>query len=548
MNANAARVEFGVDAGDDLPLTVPALLRARAAQRGDHPLLVCDDDVVSYTDADARAAALAQGLLGVGAGPGTHIGLLQPNGSAFVVGWLAAARIGAIAIPLSTFSTGVELRDLLRNGDIEILLTTTSFRGRDYVAALRDAVPELDFGAGPPLLASAMPALRRVAFDASAPGVASAWTTDALVAAGAGVGRDRLANTEARVSPADRMVIVHTSGSTRAPKGVIHQHGPLIRHVDNLNALRRYTEDEVLFSNSPFFWIGGFAYGLLGTLLAGATLICSNATDTAASLDLLERTRPTMVNGFAASVASLAKDPTFSSRDLSSIRRGNLWPIMPADVRPSDPELRHNMLGMTEAGSVCLATDDETDQPEHRRGSFGRPVPGFDAKVVDPDTGAILAVGEVGELWLRSPFLMEGYYGREHHETFTPDGWYRTGDLFHVDSDGFFYFTGRRGDMIKTAGANVAPREVEAAIADITGLVAHVVGIDDPERGQVVAAAVRVGRAQERPDIDALRAALRTRLSAYKVPQRYLVLADEEVPMLSSGKLDARALQEHFRD
>ena len=103
---------------------------------------------------------------------------------------------------------------------------------------------------------------------------------------------------------------------------------------------------------------------------------------------------------------------------------------------------------------------------------------------------------------------MEGYYGRERHETFTADGWYRTGDLFHVDADGFFYFTGRRGDMIKTAGANVSPREVEAAIAEVTGLVAHVVGVDDPDRGQVVAAAVRVPRGPEPPDVDELRAAL----------------------------------------
>jgi acyl-CoA synthetase (AMP-forming)/AMP-acid ligase II len=342
------------------------------------------------------------------------------------------------------------------------------------------------------------------------------------------------------------MVIVHTSGSTSEPKGVIHQHGPLIRHVDNLNELRRYTEHEVLFSNSPFFWIGGLAYSLLGTLLAGATLVCSNATDTSATLDLLERARPTMVNGFAASVAPLAKDPTFASRDLSSIRRGNLWPIMPAAVRPADPELRHNMLGMTEAGSVCLASDDEGDQPEHRRGSFGKPVPGFEAKIVDPDTGDEVAAGVVGELWLRGPFLMEGYYGRERHETFTPDGWYRTGDLFHVDGDGFFYFTGRRGDMIKTAGANVSPREVEAAIADVAGLVAHVIGIDDAERGQVVAAAVRVPKGATAPDATGLRTALRARLSAYKVPQRFLMLHDDEVPMLSSGKLDARALRDLF--
>jgi acyl-CoA synthetase (AMP-forming)/AMP-acid ligase II len=527
-----------VDAGDDLRLTVPELLRARAAGRGEHPFLVCDDDVLSYAEAASRSAELAQGLLARGAGPGTHIGLLHPNGSAFVVCWLAAARIGAVAVPLSTFSTSAELRVLLGRADIELLLATRSFRGRDYVEALHDAVPEIAFDDPRPRFAPSMPALRGVAFD-----------TDALAAPTAGtVGDDVLAAAEARVSPADRMVIVHTSGSTSDPKGVIHQHGPLIRHVDNLNALRRYTDREVLFSNSPFFWIGGFAYSLLGTLLAGATLVCSNATDVARALDLLERARPTMVNGFAASIAHLAHDPSFATRDLGSIRRGNLWPIMPADVRPRDPELHHNMLGMTEAGSVCLASDDEGEQPEHRRGSFGRPVPGFEAKIVDPDTGVTLGTGAVGELWLRSPFLMEGYYGREHHDTFTADGWYRTGDLFHVDADGFFYFAGREGDMIKTAGANVSPREVEAAIAELTGLVAHVVGIDDPDRGQLVAAAIRLPRGHAEPDTDALRAGLRTTLSAYKVPQRYLVLADDEVPMLSSGKLDARGLKERFGD
>jgi acyl-CoA synthetase (AMP-forming)/AMP-acid ligase II len=263
-------------------------------------------------------------------------------------------------------------------------------------------------------------------------------------------------------------------------------------------------------------------------------------------LDLLEGARPTMVNGFAASVAHLAEDPSFASRDLSSIRRGNLWPIMPASTRPADPELRHNMLGMTEAGSVCLASDDETDQPEPRRGSFGRPVPGFEARIVDRESGEECPVGQVGELWFRGPFLMEGYYGRTRGETFTPDGWYRTGDLFHVDGDGFFYFSGRDGDMIKTAGANVSPREVEAAIVEATGLVSHVVGIDDPDRGQVVAAAVRLPCDQVAPDVDELRAALRKVLSAYKVPQRFLYLADEDVPMMSSGKLDPRALKARF--
>ncbi len=535
-----------IDAGDGLPLTVPALLAERADARGGHPLLVCDDDVLTYADAAARSATLAKGLLAAGAGKGSHVGVLHPNGSPFVVSWLAAARIGAVAVPLSTFSTSTELRTLLRNADLAFLLATTGYRARDFVADLGEAVPELAPASPPPLWSVTAPTLRRVVFDRSAPGLAPGWTVDGLVAEGSTVDDDLLAAVEAVVRPSDRMVIVHTSGSTSAPKGVIHQHGSLLRHVDNLNQLRRYTEDEVLFSNSPFFWIGGFAYGLLGTLLAGATLVCSNDTEVSATLDLIERRRPTMVNGFAASVAHLAKDPSFADRDLSSIRRGNLWPIMPADVRPADPELRHNMLGMTEAGSVCLASDDEGDQPDRRRGSFGRPVPGFEARIVDPETGAEAAVGQVGELWLRGPFLMEGYYGRTRAETFTPDGWYRTGDLFHVDDEGFFYFTGRAGDMIKTAGANVSPREVEAAIADATGLAAHVVGIDDADRGQLVAAALRVPRGEDGPDVDELRAALRRLLSAYKVPQRFLFLADDDVPMLSSGKLDARALRALF--
>jgi acyl-CoA synthetase (AMP-forming)/AMP-acid ligase II len=339
------------------------------------------------------------------------------------------------------------------------------------------------------------------------------------------------------------MVIVHTSGSTSAPKGVIHTHGALIRHLDNLNQMRRYVPGEVLFSNSPFFWIGGFAYALLGSLVAGATLVCSNSPTAAGVLDVLERERPTMVNGFAASVAHLPDDATFPDRDLSSIRRGNLWPIMPADVRPADSELHHAMLGMTEAGSVCLASEDESEQPEIRRGSFGKPVPGFEARVRREGGGADCGPGEVGELWFRGPFLMEGHDGRERHETFDPDGWYGTGDLVTVDADGFVYFRGRSSDMIKTAGANVSPREVEAAILEVSGLVAHVVGVDDAARGQVVAALVRAP-AESAVDVDDLRARLRQRLSAYKVPRRIVVAPDDAVPMMSSGKLDLRALKE----
>ncbi len=544
-----------IDAGDGLPLTIPELLRARVAERPDDVLLVCDDDRLTYADADRRSAELARALLAAGTSAGTRVALLHPNGSDFVVAWLAAARIGAVSVPLSTFSTSAELVDLLRGADVAVLLAAAGYRSNDYPASLAAGIAELDLAAPPPLLSETVPSLRRIAFalDAEpAPGsdaaVGPGWTVAGLLAGAATVGADVLAAAEAAVTPADPMVIVHTSGSTSEPKGVIHTHGALVRHLDNLNQMRRFVPGEVLFSNSPFFWIGGFAYALLGTLVAGAKLVCSNSAAAAGVLDVLERERPTMVNGFAASVAHLPDDPTFADRDLSSIRRGNLWPIMPPDVRPADPARHHSMLGMTEAGSVCLASEDESEQPESRTGSFGKPVPGLEAEVRREHDGAVCGPGEVGELWFRGPFLMEGYLGRERHDTFDADGWYCTGDLVTVDDDGFVYFRGRSSDMIKTAGANVSPREVEGAILEVSGLVAHVVGVDDPARGQVVAALVRApadgGDRDAGIDVEDLRARLRQRLSAYKVPRRIVVAPDDAVPMMSSGKLDLRALKE----
>ena len=538
-----------VRADDDLPLTIGALLRARAAERGPAPLLVCDDETLTYADAEARSAELARALIAAGAGKGTHLALLLPNGAAFVVAWLAAARIGAVTIPYSTFSTPAELTGLLAGSDASLLLTATSYRSHRYVETLAAAIDEVDFSAPPPLLAASVPTLRTIWFAGDDTPVDRGWTLSSLLDGAASVGDDVLAAAEAEVAPSDRMVIVHTSGSTSAPKGVIHAHGSLIRHLDNLNQLRGITSDEILFSNSPFFWIGGFGFALVGTLVAGARLVCSNAATAGGVLDVIERERPTIVNGFAQSVAHLPNDPSFGSRDLSSIRSGNLWPILPRAIAPADPELRHGMLGMTEAGSVCLLEDGEVDLPEHQRGSFGRPAPGFEAQVRDPDAGGLSPVGEIGELHLRGPFLMEGYYGRTRAETFDPEGWYATGDLVAVDDDGLFYFKGRRGDMIKTKGANVSPREVEAAIEAVSGLRAHVVGVDDEAAGQLVAAAVVApdGDELDTAALDDLRAALAARLSAYKVPKVLRGLTESEVPMLSSGKLDSRALKELLR-
>jgi acyl-CoA synthetase (AMP-forming)/AMP-acid ligase II len=509
--------------------TVAETLRHRARSRPEHPLLVCDNDRVSYTQADRRSAELARGLIALGAGKGTHVGLLYPNGSDFVVGMLAAARIGAVVVPFSTFATTRELGEQLVDSDVTILLSAASFRSHDYAQRLAEVLGT----SAPDGFSSAAPQLRRVG---DVDGVRRlAETVDAAL----------LRALEDDVDGSDVLAIVYTSGSTSAPKGVVHTHAALQGHQQNLNEIRGLTAADKLFCNSPFFWIGGFAFGLLATLVAGSTLVCSNAVDAAATLDLLEAEKPTMTNGFAAAIAHLAAHPSFSARDLSSMRRGNLYPIMAPEARPSDPALRHNMLGMTEAGGVLLIADDESDQPEERRGSFGKPAPGFQTRIIDPDSARACAVGDVGELCIRGPYLMQGYYRRSREECFDADGWFHTGDLVRADAEGYVYFVGRRSAMIKTAGVNVSAAEVEAAIAKF-GLVAHVVGIPDAERGELVAAVVVLPDGSDTLDVAALSGRLKTELSAYKIPKRCIALSRTDVPMMSSGKVDTQRLKKLF--
>ena len=523
---------------DSAPVTITGVLGLR---RDDlRPLLICDTDRISYQQAERRSATLARGLIALGAVKGTHIGLLYPNGSAFVVAMLAAARIGAVVVPFSTFSSAAELRSQLLASDVSILLAAPSYRGHDYRARLAEILDEpLESELHGPMFTTVLPQLRWLCLD-----------LDSLGARGASITAGMLSATEAEVNPCDPLAIVYTSGSTSEPKGALHTQLGLLAHQRDLNEIRGLTSEDIVFCNSPFFWIGGFAFGLLAAVVAGATLLCSNSDDPGVTLDLLETEKPTMANGFVAGIIALTRHRSFAGRDLSSIRRGNLYPIMAPDLRPVDPELRHNMLGMTEAGSVISLCGDERDQPESRRGSYGLPAPGFEVKVVST-TGIEVGVGDVGELCIRGPYVMQRYYGRSRAQCFDADGWFHTGDMVRLDADGFVYFLGRAAAMIKTAGANVSPTEVENALGAALGSAAaavHVIGLPDADRGQLVAAVIAF---DDHPatvgfDESALRIALRNILSAYKIPRRFAVVALADLPLLSSGKVNRSALSGLF--
>jgi acyl-CoA synthetase (AMP-forming)/AMP-acid ligase II len=533
----------------DSECTASGLIRSKAAADPERIFIVKGAVRLSYGEAERRSARIARGLLASGVGKGTRVGILLPNGPDWVLAWLAASRIGALVVPLNTFYQARELGFVLRHADVHTLLTAARFLNNDYLERLERYAPELAAHGEAPLRVPSLPFLREVRiWDGD--GGQRAWCSggaaalEALADETPTIDDTLLREVEREVRPADPMVVIYSSGSTADPKGAVHTHGPVLRHAYNLNQLRDLVPEDRIYSPMPFFWVGGFTFTLVSAMHVGARLYCQDVFEPGQTLDLIERERITMVAGWPHFGKAMAEHPSFAGRDLSSIRAGNLYDLLPEAARPKDPELRSNSLGMTETCGPHTFGRMDGDLPEKLRGSFGRSVPGDQHKIVDPETGQTLGPGEFGEICVRGYSVMQGLYKVDREETFDPDGYYHTGDAGFFDAEGHLFFKGRLGEMIKTAGANVAPREIELVLSTFPELsAAYVVGLPHPDRGENVAVAV-VLRDGTSLDRDTLHARLKDELSAYKLPRHYFFVTSGEIPMTDSGKLDRRKLRE----
>lgn len=507
------------------PETIPALLAHRLAVDADRRALVTADDAVTYAALDDASAARAARLVAAGVVKGDRVGLLAPNGIDWATTALAVLRVGAVLVPLSTLLRPPELLAQATTAALTHLIAVPGFRDRRYLDDLEDVAPGLVDAVAADGRHPAAPSLRHL------------WTTYGLPEPAAPAGLVRAL--EARVRPADDMVVLFTSGSRGAPKGVIHTHGGALRATAAGLDARRVGHDERLYIPMPFFWTGGFAGGLLTALVAGATLLTEAEPEASRTLDLLQRERATLFRGWPDQAARLAAHPAFADADLSSLGDGSLGAVLPAERRPA-PGSRANLFGMTESFGPYCGDRLDTDLPAGKAGSCGRPFAGVEVRVVDPETGAEVAPGEQGELWLRGPNLLRGICGRDRSTVFTAEGFYRTGDLGHVDEDGYLWYGGRLDDMVKVKGATVYPSEVEAALRSVDGVrQAHVTDVTGADDRPVIGAVV----VTDAP-VEQIVAEARGRLSAFKVPTRWLLSPDPAVvPLSATGKVDKAGLQ-----
>lgn len=373
-----------------------------------------------------------------------------------------------------------------------------------------------------------------------------AWLSAAHAAAGdhtplidldAQLSATRVAPLARAHTPDHPALLLYTSGTTGQPKGVFRRHRHLLATLRALHEAWAWRADDHLLHVLPLFHIHGLVVAQLGALLAGAQTTWLPSFDAAEVAQALASGRFSVFMGV----------PTFYHRLLQEAGLGALPALrlltsgsapLPAEAHTRFRERTGASIveryGMTEAGIVI---SNPLDAPV--AGSVGMPLPGVRLRIVHPDDGTDTPVGELGELWLAGPSIFDGYHARPDAQPFQ-DGWLRTGDLGRVDPTGRVWLLGRRSDMLLVGGFNVYPAEVEAALRQVPGVdEAVVVGLPDPDLGERPAAAL-IGAAI--PSTEALRAACKATLSAYKVPRTFITLSC--LPRTSTGKIRRDAVRQ----
>jgi acyl-CoA synthetase (AMP-forming)/AMP-acid ligase II len=517
-----------------MPDTLDALVRHGRAEYGTKPAVIDPTARIDYATLDSTTLELAGAFVAAGVTKGTRVGLIMPNGIRWVQIAVALGRIGAVLVPLSTLLAPRELVAQLRVASVQALITTDEFRGHHYPDELAAELGTTDV-IGCTLQHPALPALRRV------------WAAQALP--DAAVDDDVPAVVEsmaASVTPSDPLVIMFTSGSSGTPKGVVHSHGNALRAVSSSLAPRCIDADTRLYLPMPFFWVGGFGAGVLSALLAGATLVTEPAPQPDSTLGLLERERVTLFRGWPDQAEALARQSESAGVDLSALRPGSLDALLPQALR-GRPGARARLFGMTESFGPYCGYPADTDMPESAWGSCGRPFDGMEIRVVDVDDRVPVPAGTIGEIEIRGPHVLRGICRRGREDLFTPDGFYSTGDLAHLDDEGFMFYHGRSDDMFKVSGATVYPSEVEAALRGIAGVDGAFVTNVAGGGGDRVGAAVVCDTATT--TAAGLRSAARELLSSFKVPTVWLLIeSDDLVPRGTTGKVDVRRLREILTD
>jgi long-chain acyl-CoA synthetase len=523
------------------------LFEASARADPERPCIHYFDGTLTYGAVDRMAEGLADALGVLGLARGDRVALYLQNVPQFAIAQYAVWKAGGIVVPLNPMFRETELTYHLNDSGARILIALESL----YDETARSVVPrtgvqrvvttsELD----------CLPAeLPRPALLTRSRKVRFAETLDFVELAQDAPGvRGR-----SRVGPDDVAYLTYTSGTTGVPKGAMNTHTNVVYNSRLYAVWMQLGPADVVLGVAPLFHITGMIAHLGAAAAAGAPVVLGYRFDAGEILRLIERWGATFAVGSITAFIALADHPTVRTRDLRTLRKvySGGAPVAPAVVRRFR-ELTgayiHNVYGLTETTSpshaVPLGREAPVD-PATGALSVGIPIPGAVARIVDLESGTTeLPPGETGEIAIRGPMVVAGYWGKPEETAYAiRDGWLHTGDVGTRDARGWFYLVDRKKDLINAAGYKVWPREVEDVLYQHPAVrEAAVVGVPDPYRGETVKAFVALHQDDRgRVTPAALIEFCRTRLAAYKYPREVEIVA--EIPKTATGKFLRRVLR-----
>ena len=491
-----------------------SLLDQAVADHPDRPALRMDDLVLTYAQLHQAAGRMSTRLAGAGIGPGDRVGIMLPNVPAFPIAFYGALAAGAVVVPMNP---------LLKSREVGYYLSDS---GAKVVLAWDTAAGEAAKGAA----------------DAGA----QAITVAAPDAGDVLAGQDPASGQSGRRvrGDDDDAVILYTSGTTGKPKGAQLTHANLVRNAElTARTLLQSNPGDVLMGCLPLFHVFGLTCGLNAAIATGSMLTLLPRFDPAKALEIIKRDAVTIFEGVPTMYAAILHHPGADPAMTASLRvcvSGGA--AMPVEILRGFEEKFGCVIlegyGLSETSPV--ASFNHPDQVR-KPGSIGTPVEGVQMRLVD-DEGRSVPEGEIGEIAIRGHNVMKGYWGnpKATAETMT-EGWFRTGDLAKVDSDGYYHIVDRKKDLIIRGGYNVYPREIEEVLHEHPAVAeVAVIGIPHAELGEEVAVAVAL-KPGATATPDELRSFVKDRVAAYKYPRQVWLV--ESLPKGPTGKIVRREVR-----
>lgn len=529
------------------PRTLDQLLDSVTVDFPERPLVLTDTQSWSYLEMQQWSQRIASGLVAAGVRAGDHVALLMGNQPEFVACKFAIARAGAVAVPINFLNRRDELGYVLRQSDAVLLITMDHFRGLDYLGFLDELAPGWEHAGG----GEAFPRLRQVVVFP---------TCDTPVRAGAATLQTLGADTGPwqpphQPDPNALCDIIYTSGTTGAPKGVMLTHDMMLRTAFGSAYGRAFEDGRRILFALPMYHVYGYVEGLLAALFVGGAVVPRVRFDAAEMLRAAGQHRANDLLLIPTMTLALLDELAHSSYDLSSLHSvissggrapAYIWAQIFERMRPRELTTGYGMTEVT-ASSTVTRPDDPMERLLHSNGRLRDVGPAGDPthagllvvyRVVDPNTGAVLPPGGVGELQARGLGVTAGYYNKPEATAaaFTADGWLHTGDLGSLDAEGYLSLAGRLKESYRCGGEQVMPTEAEDLLVTHPAVVqAHVVPVPDERMGEVGVAFVVL---RDTPPVqpDDLIAFCAERLARFKVPRHVLPIRAEDIPSTPSGR------------